>query len=396
MSFARTSVLALAASLAIGSADAQELRIGYLTTMSGGAAIIGKHVVSGWQLGLAHEGWEKDGDKLGGVPLRMFYADDQVKPDVGLKEAERMIKSDKVHMIAGHMWSNVMLAVRNLMIENKVILMSNVAGASQFAGKECTPYFISTSWNNDQTAQVSGTLLNDDKIKTVHVMAPNYQAGKDVVAGFQSEYKGKVTGQTLFKLGETDYQADISKIRAERPEAVFVFAPGAMGISFMKQWSASGVGKDVKLYSLFVVDWISLAAIGDAALGTFHTNQWDIDSTNEVNQKFIKDYLAKFGHMPSHFAQQAYDGPRLIAAALKATGGKFDDPLAFMRAMRKTPYPSVRGPYTYNVNGMPIQNFYKREVVHGGDGKPRIATRGVVFKNHKDPLWQDCPEAGRL
>jgi branched-chain amino acid transport system substrate-binding protein len=209
-------------------------------------------------------------------------------------------------------------------------------------------------------------------------------------------YKGKVAGQTLFKPGETDYQADISRIRAEKPQAVFYFGPGAMGISFLKQWAASGVAKDIKLYTQFTVDWISLPVIGEAALGTFHTNQWDIDSKNEVNQKFIKDYVAKFGGMPPHYAQQAYDGPRLIAAALKATGGKFSDPVAFMKAMRHTPYPSARGPYKYNVNGIPIQDFYKREVVKNADGKLWIKTVGVAVKDSTDPYWKECPEASRL
>ncbi len=150
--------------------------------------------------------------------------------------------------------------------------------------------------------------------------------------------------------------------------------------------------KEIKLYTLFTVDWITLPAIGESALGTVHTNQWDIDAKSALTQRFIKDYVAKFNHMPSHFSQQAYDGPRLIAAALKATGGKFDNPLAFMKALRHTPFESVRGPYKYNVNGIPIQDFYKREVVRGDDGKLRIATRGIVFKGHKDPFWQDRPQ----
>lgn len=385
--------LALAATQAHAQ---QELRIGYLTTTSGSSAIIGKHVGSGWQLGLEHEGWKQDGDKIAGVPLRMFYADDQFKPDVALKEVEKFIKVDKVHLVGGFLWSNIMLAVRKPLIDAKIIMMSNVAGASQFAGKECTPYFITTSWNNDQTAAATGLLLNDDKIKNVWAMAPNYQAGKDVISGFRITYKGKMAGQTLFKLGESDFQAEISRVRAEKPEAIFFFGPGAMGISFMKQWAASGAGKEIKLYTLFTVDWITLGAIGEAALGTFHTNQWDIDSKSDVNQKFIKDFLAKFGFMPSHFAQQGYDGPRLLAAALKATGGKFDDPTALMKAMRHTPYPSVRGTYKYNVNGIPIQDFYKREVVKNPDGKLWIKTVGVAVKDSRDPFWEECPANSRL
>ncbi len=395
MKFRIALVGALAATQA-AAAQENELRIGYLATMTGGAAIIGQHMVQGWKLGLEHEGWKKDGDKIAGVTLKMFYGDDQVKPDVALAVIDKFVKVDRVHMVAGMQWSNVMLAIRRPLFDNKIIMMSNVAGANQFAGKECTPYFITTSWNNDQTAAATGTLLNADKIKSIHAMAPNYQAGKDVIAGVRLEYKGQLTGQTLFKLGETDYQADISKIRAEKPEAVFYFGPGAMGISFLKQWAASGAGKEIKLYTQFSVDWISLPVLGEAVLGTFHTNQWDIDSPNPVNQKFIKDYVAQYGGMPPHYAQQAYDGPRLLAAALKATGGKFSDPMALMKAMRHMPYPSARGPYEYNVNGIPIQNFYKREVVKNPDGKLWIKTVGVAVKDSKDPYWQECPAESRL
>ena len=384
------------AAAAPGAFGQQELRIGYLVTLSGPTAAIGVDTVKGWKLGLEHEGWVKDGDKLAGVPLRMFYGDDQLKPDVGIKEVNKFIQQDKVHIVAGFQWSHVMLPAKPLLVNAKIIMMSNIAGATPLAGKDCTAYFISTSWNNDQTAQVSGTLLNEDKIKTVYTAAPNIQAGKDVVNGFRAIYKGKELGGTLFKPGESDFQADISKIRAVKPEAVFLFAPGSMGIAFLKQWAAAGANKEIKLYTLFVVDSMSLPVIGEAALGTFHTNYWDITSKNPANQRFVKDFVAKHGTMPSHFAAQAYDGPRLIAAALKKAGGKFQDPLAFMKVLRHTPYDSIRGPYSYNVNGFPIENFYKREVVKGPDGKPQIVTRGLVFKDHKDPYWQQCPAANRL
>ena len=397
MKFRVALACGLASALAASGAFAQqELRIGYLVTLSGPTAAIGHDAVKGWKLGLEHEGWTKEGDKLAGVPLKVFYGDDQLKPDVGIKEINKFIQQDKVHMVAGFQWSHVMAPSKPLLVEAKILMMSNIAGTSLLAGKDCTPYFISTSWQNEQTAFVSGTLLNEDKIKTVYVAAPNIQAGKDVAAGFRQVYKGKEVGQTLFKPGETDFQAEISKIRAVKPEAVFLFAPGSMGIAFLKQWAASGANKEMKLYTLFVVDSMSLPVIGEAALGTFHTNYWDITGTSPVNQRFVKEFVAKNGAMPSHFAAQAYDGPRLIAAALKATGGKFQEPLAFMKALRHTPYESIRGPYKYNVNGFPIENFYKREVVKGPDGKPQIVTRGVVFKDNKDPFWEQCPEANRL
>jgi branched-chain amino acid transport system substrate-binding protein len=218
-----------------------------------------------------------------------------------------------------------------------------------------------------------------------------------MLAGFERYYKGKVAGRILYKTGQTDFQADITRIRAANPPAVFTFSPGGMGIAFLKQWAASGVGKDVKLYSVFTVDYATLPAIGDAAIGTYHTSFWSPDSKDPVNQRFVKDYRAKYGAMPPQYAAQSYDAARLIAAAVRNLDGKIDeaDMLPLVRAMRKVPFPSIRGDFKYNVNGVPIQNFYKREVVKGDDGKPMIRTAGTVFEKHKDSYWEKCPQNRR-
>ncbi len=379
------------------STAAQELRIGYISTMTGGGAAIGTHQVNGWRIGLEHEGWTKDGDKLGGVPARIFYADDQQKPDMAVTAVERFLKQDRVQLVAGVIWSNVLLAVQKQIFEAKVGLISTNAGASPMAGELCNPLFISTSWNSDQPAEALGILMSKDKIESLYLMAPNYQAGRDIIAGLMRTLKGpNVVGQTLFKLGESDFQADISKIRASKPAALFIFAPGAMGPAFVKQWAASGAGKEIKFYSVHTIDWLTLPAVGDAAFGSFETIQWSPDLDNETNKRFVKDYLAKFGHMPSNYAAQAYDAPRLIAAAVKASNGNVDDVAALIRIMRKQPYQSARGTYAYNVNGIPIQNFYKLEVVKDAQGKPIIVNRGAVIENHKDAYWEKCPADKRI
>ncbi|MEQ8697974.1 MAG: ABC transporter substrate-binding protein [Bauldia litoralis] len=392
----KTLILGCAAvALAAAPANAAELRIGFVTTTSGGAAIIGKQMVNAWKLGLEHEGWMKDGDKLGGVPTKIFYGDDQQKADVGRRVVDRMLKSDKVHVVAGIIWSNVLMAVQRPVIRAKKGLVITNAGAAPMAGKSCSPYFVSTSWNNDQPAEAMGKLMTDENVKSVYLLAPNYQAGKDMISGFKRTYKGKIVGQTLFKLGQRDYQVEISKARAAKAGAVYIFAPGGMGISFVKQWTASGAGKDMKMYSVFTVDNLTLPAVGEAALGTYHTNYWNVSSDNPVNQKFLKDYAAKFNSLPSHYAAQTYDAARLIAAGVKKIDGKINDSdsLNLMKAMRKVEFPSIRGPFKYNVNGIPIQNFYKREVVKGPDGKPMIKTTGTVVTNGKDSYWQQCPKS---
>ena len=388
---------AFAALLAATPALAQEMRIGFVSTLTGVGAIVGNHQVNGWKLGLAHEGWTKDGDKLAGVPLSLVIADDQAKPDIGVKEVDKLLNQHKVQLIAGFIPSNVLMASLRPILAKGVPLVTTNAGPSPIAGEACHPLIVSTSWNNDNNPEALGKLIESDGVKTIHMMAPNYQGGKDVIAGVTRTLAGvKIGGQTLFKLGETDFQADISKIRVERPKALFVFAPGAMGISFLKQWAASGAGTSIRLYTVLTVDWTTLPAIGEAAVGTVHTMYWSPDLGNDANRRFVKDYAGQHGHMPSHYAAQAYDGARLVAAALKSIGGKADDAMALARALRKAKYESTRGPYEYNVNGMPIQNYYKREVIKDAEGKLAIVNRGVVLANHKDAHWEKCPAVKRL
>jgi branched-chain amino acid transport system substrate-binding protein len=240
-----------------------------------------------------------------------------------------------------------------------------------------------------------GILLNQDGVKRVYALVPNYQAGKDAIIGLERTYKGKVIDRSLFKLGETDFQVEISKLRARKPQAVFFFGPGAMGISFFKQWAASGAGKETRVYSVFTADEITLPAIGNAAVGSILTDFWDPGAKNAANQKFLKDYIAQFGHKPSVFAVTGYDGARMIASAVRKLKGKVDDGLAFAHALRRAQFASPRGTFKINVNGFPIQDFFKQEIVSTPAG-PEIVTRGVVLRERKDAYWKQCPPDKRF
>lgn len=392
VTMAAAVVAAVAVSAPANAAD--ELKIGFITTLTGGAAFLGKAQLNGFKLGLEHEGWTKDGDKLGGVPMKLIVGDDQVRPAVGLDVARKMLESDNVDIIAGIIWSNVLLSVQRQVLAAKKILISTNAGAAPMAGRRCNPLFLNVSFQNDEGSEALGLLMNKEGIKTVYAMAPNYQAGKDNIAGFKKTFKGKIVGQTLFKINQTDYQAELARVRAAKPEAVFTFAPGGMGIALMKQWAASGLGKEIKLYTMYVVDNGTLPAIGKAAVGTFHTQFWGADMDTPRNKKFVKDWVAKYKALPSMFAPAAYDGARLIADGLRATKGNFKDTLALAKAMRKNGLNSVRGQLKFNVNGFLIQPYYKREVIMVND-TPTIRTLEVV-RTDKDSYWQRCPKANRL
>ena len=385
---------ALAAGLA-APAQAENFRIGFLNSLTGGAAILGKPQVQGWTLGLEMEGWKKNGDKLGGVPTDIWLGDDQRKADVGLRAARKFLKSHKVHMVAGIIWSNVLAAVQRPVTRAGRILMSTNAGWSGMAGKYCSPYFISTSFQNDENAEAMGELLNLEGLKKVFMMSANYQAGKDMLKGFQRTYKdGKIVGQILYKLGTRDFQAHIGKVRASGADSLFIFVPGGMGIAFMKQWAASGAGKKIKLYTNYAVDNITLKPIGEAAVGTFHTLHWGPNLDNPRNKEFIKAFMAKYKRIPDMFALQSYDGARKIADGLRGVKGNFKNLKNLVKTMRAQGLNSVRGQLKYNVNGFLIQPWYKRSVVLNAKGEPEIvANQMVTFK--PDSVWEQCPKKNR-
>jgi branched-chain amino acid transport system substrate-binding protein len=396
----KTGFAALAVASAVsfafaGPAAAKDLTIGYISTLSGPAASLGINQVNGFKLGLEHHGWKKDGDKLSGVPTKVVIGDSQAKVDVGLRLARRMMRSDGAQIIAGVIWSNILMTIERPVTRAGRILISTNAGAAPVAGKRCNKMFVSTSFQNDEAAEAMGLLMNKDKIGKVVAMAPNYQAGKDYIAGFKRTFKGKTVGQILFKINQTDYQAEISRVRSMKPDAVFIFAPGGMGIAFSKQWVSSGIGKNVKLYTVFVVDSATLKPIGKAAVGTYHVSFWSPDLKTPRNERFVKDYVAKYKTMPAAWAADGYDAATLIADGLKAVKGNISNLPALVAAMRRGGLRSVRGDLKYNVNGFLIQPYYRREVVLNDKGVPTIKIgEQVMFR--KDSYWKQCPKAQRI
>lgn len=384
----RTLCLTAALALSAGAAGAQDVRVGFLNTFTGGGAVIGEEMKKAWELALEHlQG------KLGGMKAVTFYGDDQLKPEAGIAAVEKFLRQDKVHFVAGPIWSNVMIAIKDRVLASNAILVSTNAGPSQLAGRDCSPYFFSTSWQGDQVPEAMGQLMNGEKLADVLLMAPNYQAGKDVLAGFERFYKGKVSDRVLFKLGTTDYQAEFAAIRAKKPAGVFVFAPGAMGTAFMKQWAAAGLGREIGLYTVFVINHLSLPAVGESALGSYFADYWNAESSTPANRRFIKAFMAKHKAHPSHFAAQAYDAAFLIDSGVRGAKGKVDDRKVLAAALRKADYESIRGKFSFNVNGFPIQDYYKFSVVKGPGGAPAIKTEGVVFRAHKDAYHGACKAA---
>ncbi|OLC13667.1 MAG: ABC transporter substrate-binding protein [Candidatus Rokubacteria bacterium 13_1_40CM_69_27] len=367
------------------AAAAETVKIGFITSLSGPAGIIGKHMKDSVELALDHLG-----RKVGGLDVEIIYGDDQRKPDVGKQLADEMLKKHRVHFVSGIIWSNVMLAVAPTVTQAGTFMIGTNAGPHELAGKMCNELFFTTSWQNDQTPEAMGKYMQDQGIRDVYAMAPNYAAGKDMISGFKRYFKGRVVDEVYTKLGQQDYQAEISQIRAAHPKAVFVFYPGDMGIQFVKQYVQAGLREQIPLYSVYTIDEVTLPALKEVAVGIFETRYWSPDLKNEANQKYIGDFRKKFGYTPSFYGTQSYDGILLIDSAVRAVKGDLSNRKGMIAAMRKADYKSTRGTYTYNVNHFPIQNFYLLKTVKGAGGEVEMQIQKTVFENHKDAYYQDC------
>jgi len=363
----------------------QKIKIGFISTFSGPQGVMGQYMKESVELAIEHLG-----GKMAGHPVEVVYGDDQFKPDVGVQVAEEMLKKDKVDFVSGIIWSNVMMAVVPVVTGSGHIMVGTNAGASPLAGAQCNKLYFSTSWNNDQTPEAMGKFLQDTGVNDLYVMAPNYQAGKDMVAGLKRYYKGRIVEEVYTKLGQQDYQAEISQLRAKNPKAVFAFYPGGTGIQFLKQYDQAGLRGQLPLYTVYTVDEISIPAVKDAAVGIYETRYWSPDLKNPANQKFVTDYKKKYGKLPVFYGAQSYDGMMLIDSAVRAVKGNLKNVDGMVAAMEKANFKSLRGPFTYNVNHHPIQNFYllKTEKLVGGDIEMRI--QKTIFEKHKDAYFQDC------
>jgi branched-chain amino acid transport system substrate-binding protein len=381
----------LAAALAVSalSATAQStepVKIGLLSTLSGPGAGLGIDIRDGFQLAI-----KLGGGKLGGRPAEVIIADDQASPDVGRQTADRLVKRDKVDFMTGVVFSNVMLAVGAPTFQSKTFYVSANAGPSQYAGDQCNPYFFSASWQNDNLHEAVGKTVMDKGFKKVALIAPNYPAGKDALTGFKRFYKGEVVSETYTQLTQLDYGAELSQLRASKPDAVYIFLPGGLGINFIKQFVGAGLSKDMTLFGPgFSGDEDVIKAVGEPMLGMFNTSQWAHDLDNAANKKFVAAFEKEFGRLPSLYAAQGYDAAKLIDAAVRDSKGKLEDKAAVRKALEAAKFDSVRGAFKFNVNHYPIQDYYLRVITKNAKGQITNRTIGTVFKNHADAYAGSC------
>src|SRR5215471_16835491 len=372
---------------AIAPAAAQDVKVGFVATFSGPTAVIGNDMRDGFELALEHLG-----RKLGGLNAVVVYEDDGQKPELGKQKTDKLIEADRVNFLTGYIWSNVLLASLKPAVDAQTFLISANAGPSQIAGELCSPWFFSVSWQGDQVPQAIGEYLNQKGVKSAFLIAPNYAAGKDVLAGLKANFKGSVAGEEYTKWpDQLDFSVELAKARAAKPDAVFAFYPGAAGVQFLTQYAQAGLKAQVPLYTAFVVDALSLPRLNELALGVPGAQHWVNDLPNDANKKFVADFRARHNRYPSFYAAQAYDAALLINSAVAATKGDLTKKEAMRAEMGKANYASVRGPYRYGNNHFPIQNFYLQETVKDAAGVYTLKTVATALTEHQDRYHGQCP-----
>lgn len=374
-----------AALLAATPAVAERVKIGYVSVLSGPLAMIGNDMRDAFELALDHKN-----RKLGGLDVEVIYADDQMKPEVGKQATEKFIQSDKVDFLTGYPFSNVLLASLKPAVDAETFVISNNAGPSQLAGEACSPWFFTTSWQNDQKPMAMGKYLTRKGVKRLFVMSPNYAGGKDMAAGVLRTFKGEVAGEVYTRWpGQLDFSAELSKLRNSGTDAVWIFYAGGHGVQFFSQYTQAGL--KLPVYSNYSVDYLTLPLIGEAALGSYSTETWGVDIDNPTNRRFVDDFRKKYSRTPSGYASQAYDGALLLDAAIAAVKGNLKDKNGLRNALRLASFEATRGPWKFGKNHFPIQNIYLQQVVKQNDGSLGMKTVEMISENDQDIFHGKCP-----
>lgn len=368
------------------SAYANELRIGVLTTLSGSQAQPGVEMRDGMELAV-----KQLGGKVGGQSTQLVVADDQFNPGAAKQVAERLVKRDKVHVMTGVIYSNVLMAAAPVALDNGTIFLSSNAGPSQYAGEQCNPKFFSVSWQNDGAHEAAGKYVQEKGYKRVALIAPNYPAGRDAATGFKRFFKGTLVDENYPKLGQLDFAVELARLKELKPDAIYFFLPGGMGVNFTKQFRAAGMPQQTQLVTTqFSADQDIFSGSGDIMLGVYNTGHWSIDTDNAQNRDFVAAFQKAHNRLPSFYASQGYDAIMMIDAAVRASGAKFEDAEVLRKAMASASFKSVRGKFSLGKNQFPVQDYFVRVVARDAQGRLYNKTESRILADHADAYGAAC------
>lgn len=383
----RLSTATLLACSAMTAAFAQTpLKIGFLATFSGSVGTLGQDQYDAFMLAV-----EQRGGKLGGVPVQVLKEDDQLKPELATQIVQKLIERDNVPIITGITGSQIIMAVAKQITEKQVFLLSTNSGPSPLAGAQCSPYQFVVSWQGDFIAEVVGKYATDKGYKKMVLMAPNYQGGKDVLAGFKRYFKGEIVDEIYTPITQLDYSAEITQVASQKPEAVFAFYPGGLGINFVRQYQQAGLLKSLPLLTTGIVDGTTLPALKETALGIVGGSFWGPDLDNPVSKQFVESFEKKYNRIPSNFAAQAYDGALLLDSAIAKVKGNVADKAAFGAALKAADFKSVRGDFKFGNNNFPIIDMHMFEAAKDAKGRVSLKRIATPLKSHGDVYAAQCP-----
>jgi branched-chain amino acid transport system substrate-binding protein len=388
MARSRLLVLVTASMVAAwGCASADPIKIGFVAELSGPQATLGQDQYDAFMMVV-----ERNGGKLGGVPVQVIKEDSQLRPEVANQIVQRLIEKEQVPIITGLTFSNIVMAVHKTITDKEIFLIGSNAGPSPVAGQQCSPYQFFVSWQTDQLAEAIGQYANDQGYKRLYLMAPNYQAGKDFLAGFKRYFKGKILDEVYTPLNQVDFSAELTQLAAAQPDAIFVFYPGGLGINFVRQYQQMGLLNKIPLLTGGAVDGSTLPALKEIALGSITSAPWSPDADNAENKKFVEEFERKYKRIPAMFAAQSYDAALLLDAAIAQVKGNVSDKRAFMAALKQANFKSIRGgDFKFGNNNFPVQDFRVQQVVKDDKGRVSLKTVATPLKAHADSYHSRCP-----
>jgi branched-chain amino acid transport system substrate-binding protein len=334
-------------------------------------------------------------NRLGGRPVETLVIDDELRPDVAVTKVRAALERDRVDFVVGVVFSNILQAIMRPVTESGTFLISTNAGPSTFAGRGCNPHFFTTSYNNDQVHSVMGQVASDEGYRRVFLLTPNYQAGRDAFAGFKSRFSGTVVDEVFVPLTQLDFSAELARIASLRPDAVFTFMPGGLGVNLVRQYRQAGLAH-IPFLSTFTVDEATLPAQGEAALGFFAAANWAPNMDNEQNRRFVRDFEAQFNYVPATYAAQSYDAAMLLNSAVRTVGGNLADKNALRAAIAAADFQSVRGGFRFGANQYPVQDFWLCRVARRADGRFQTETVRRVLEANVDPWAAECRMPARV
>jgi len=383
---AALAVAALSIALAGPVRAADPVKIGFMAELSGPQAALGQDKLDAFMMVV-----ERNGGKLGGVPVQIVRRDTQLKPEVANQIADELVEKEKVAIVTGFSFSNILMAVNRKLTSAGVVVVGSGAGPAPLAGAQCSANLFLMSKQNDQFAETMGMYAMTKGYKRVVAMAPNYQAGKDFVGGFKRTYTTPLADEVYTPLNQLDFSAELARIAADKPDAVYAFYPGGLGVSFVRAYQQAGLMSKIPLLSVSTVDGTTLPALKDSAVGAMHASAWGPDLANPANARFVADFTAKYKRIPSEYAAQSYDAALLIDSALAKVKGNVKDTKALTAAMRAADFNSVRGKFKFNTNQFPIQDFYVFSVVKDAQGNTTLKTVSKTLTDARDAYYGDCP-----